>query len=166
MDNIWKNAAKKVRAREKHTATRSATTATIPAAAATVTTFSIATATENTAASPALTEDDMNTVEKLDEKLARMEQHWAETRSGPFPEGVRNAIADLRASLERDTETAPTSKPSDLADMRHVTTTTIVDSSTATMMIKQRDNEALAVKREKEQERRAEKQIRVGEQEA
>ena len=83
MDDIWKNAVRKARAHEKRTATRSAaTTATIPAAAATVTTFS--TATENTATSPALTEEDMNTVEKL----ARMEQHWAETQSGPFPEGV------------------------------------------------------------------------------
>jgi len=48
-----------------------------------------------TTTSPAITEDDMNTVEKIDTKLARMEQHWAKTRSGPFPEGVRNVIADL-----------------------------------------------------------------------
>ena len=114
MDDIWKNAVRKARAHEKRTATRSAaTTATIPAAAATVTTFS--TATENTATSLALMEEDMNTVKKLDEKLACIEQHWAETQLGPFPEGVRNAIADLRASLERDTETAPTSEQSDLA---------------------------------------------------
>jgi hypothetical protein len=175
MDNIWKNAARKARACEKCVATHSAaTTATTPAAAAAVTTFSTATvaATENTATSLALTEEDMNTVEKLDEKLACIEQHWAETQSGPFPEGVRNAIADLRASLERDTETAPTSELSDLADVQHVTTTTttttttIADLSIATMTIEQQDNEALAVKREKEQERRAEKQIRVGEQEA
>ena len=137
MDDIWKNATRKARAHKKRAATHSAvTTATIPAAAAAVTTFS--TATENTTTSPALMEEDMNTVKKLDEKLARMEQHWAETRSGPFPEGVRNAIADLRASLERDTETAPTSKQSDLADVQHVTTTTATISaptSTATPTI-------------------------------
>ena len=49
---------------------------------------------------PAPTEEDMNTVEKIDAKLICLERDWAETRSGPFPEGVRNAIADLRASLE------------------------------------------------------------------
>lgn len=129
MDNIWRNAARKARARDKRTATTTAT-ATTPAAAAAVTTFSTATvaATENTATSPELTEEDVNTVEKLDEKLARMEQHWAETQSGPFPEGVRNAIADLRVSLERDTETAPTSETAatperldQALDVRHVT---------------------------------------------
>ena len=44
-------------------------------------------------------EEDMNTVEKGDAKLARME-YWAESQSEPFPEGVQNAIAALRASLE------------------------------------------------------------------
>jgi hypothetical protein len=130
MDDIWKNAARKVRAREKRAATHSATTTTTttPAAAAAVTTFSTAsvTAAENTATSSAPTEEDMNTVEKVDAQLARMEQNWAETRSGPFPEGIRNAIADLRFSLEKqDTETATASEPSDLAvDVQHVTTTT------------------------------------------
>jgi hypothetical protein len=133
MDDIWKNAARKVRAREKraatHSATTTTTTATTPAAAAAVTTFSTATVTaaENTATSSAPTEEDMNTVEKVDAQLACMEQNWAETRSGPFPEGIRNAIADLRFSLEKqDTETATASEPSDLAvDVRHVTTTTM-----------------------------------------
>ena len=41
-----------------------------------------------TATSPALTEDNMNTVEKVDVELLRMEKNWAETRSGPFPEGI------------------------------------------------------------------------------
>ena len=93
MDDIWKNAARKVCAREKCTATHSATTtttATTPAAAAAVTTCSTATvtATKNTAMSSAPTEEDMNTVEKVDAQLARMEQNWAEMRSGSFPEGI------------------------------------------------------------------------------
>jgi hypothetical protein len=68
----------------------------------------------------------MNTVEKVDAKLLRMEQYWAESRSGPFPEGIQNAMADLRALLEKqDTETTPASELSDLAvDVRHLTTTT------------------------------------------
>ena len=70
MDDIWKNAARKVHAHEKRAATHSATTtttATTPAAAAAVTTFSTdtVTATENTAMSSAPTEEDMNTVKKL-----------------------------------------------------------------------------------------------------
>jgi hypothetical protein len=48
-----------------------------------------------TATSSAPTEDNMNTVEKIDAQLARMEQNWAKTRSGPFPEGIQNVIADL-----------------------------------------------------------------------
>jgi hypothetical protein len=159
MDNIWKNAARKVRAREKRAATHSATTttatATTPAAAAAVTTFSTATVTaaENTATSSALTEDDMNTVEKVDAKLARMEEYWAESRSEPFPEGVRNAIAALKASLERDTEIAPASEPSDLADVRHVTTTTAAtaaNSNNTITTVEQQNNEELGVRREEE----------------
>ena len=54
-----------------------------------------------------------------------MEQNWAKTRSGPFPERARNAIAKLRASLEeRDTETIPLSQLTDpVLDVRHITTT-------------------------------------------
>ena len=64
-----------------------------------------------TATSPTPTEDDMNTVKKVDAELLRMEKNWAETRSGPFPEGIRNAIADLRAALEKpDSETEPASE--------------------------------------------------------
>jgi hypothetical protein len=60
-----------------------------------------------------------------------MEQNWAETQSRPFPEGVQNAIAKLRASLEeQDTETIPPSQPADPAvDIRHVTTTTTTTSA-------------------------------------
>jgi hypothetical protein len=30
-----------------------------------------------------------------------MEQYWAESRSSPFPESIRSAIADLRLAVER-----------------------------------------------------------------
>jgi hypothetical protein len=75
----------------------------------------------------------MNTVEKINTQLARMEQNWAETQSGPFPEGVQNAIAKLRASLEeQDRETIPPSQLADPAvDVRHVTTTTTTTSAPA-----------------------------------
>jgi hypothetical protein len=73
-----------------------------PAPTAAITTSSTAAATENTATStPQATNDDIDTVEKADVGLLRMEQHWAESRSGPFPEGIRDAMAHLRAELER-----------------------------------------------------------------
>ena len=111
MDNIWRKAAKNICKREERLATI-ATTTTTPAY--TKPTIS------------ALTEENMNTVEKIDAQLARMEQNWAKTRSGPFPERTRNTIVKLRASLEEpDTETVPPSHPADPAiDVRHVSTTT------------------------------------------
>jgi hypothetical protein len=63
----------------------------------------------------------MNTVEKVDAKLLRMEQYWAESRSGPFPEGIQNTIMALRTS----SETVLTPELSNLVvDVRHATTTT------------------------------------------
>ena len=51
--------------------------------------------------------DNGDTVEQVDAKLLRMEQHWAESRSSPFPESIRSAIADLRLAVERkETEAA------------------------------------------------------------
>jgi len=75
--------------------------------------------------------DDMNTVEKINAKLAHMEEYWAKSRSELFPKGVWN-ITDLRASLEKqDMETA--SEPSNLVvDVWHITTTTITAISTNT----------------------------------
>ena len=86
-----------------------------------------------TATSPTPTEDDMNTVEKVDAELLRMEKNWAETRSGPFPEGIRNAMADLRAALEKpDSETEPASEQFESAnDVRHVTAAAITTTITA-----------------------------------
>jgi hypothetical protein len=85
MDDIWKNAARKARAHDKHAATN-------PIAnnigTTTTTTTPLAATNKNPTALSALTEADMNTVEKIDAQLARMEQNWAETQSGPFPEHV------------------------------------------------------------------------------
>jgi non-homologous end joining protein Ku len=54
-------------------------------------------------------------VEKVDAKLAHIEENWAKSQSEPFPEGVQNAIVALRASLEEeDTEKTRTSELSDL----------------------------------------------------
>jgi hypothetical protein len=41
----------------------------------------------------------LNTVAHCDARLLQMECEWKLTRSGPFPEGIRNAIANLRAAL-------------------------------------------------------------------
>jgi hypothetical protein len=46
--------------------------------------------------------EDCDTVEKLDTKLLRMQEYWAEFRSGPFPEGIRNSVAELRAVVEKE----------------------------------------------------------------
>ena len=60
-----------------------------------------------------ITNDDCDTVTKVEAKLLCMQEYWAESRTGPFPESVRNAIADLCASFEkRDMETVP--EPLDL----------------------------------------------------
>lgn len=48
-----------------------------------------------------ITNDD-NTVKKVDPKLLRMEQYWAPFRSGPFPEGIQNSVAELRAVVEKE----------------------------------------------------------------
>ena len=54
----------------------------------------------------------MDSIEKIDSELTRMEQDWAETRAGPFPEGVRNAFEELRAEqVKQDTEAAQSVEP-------------------------------------------------------
>jgi len=118
----------KIRAHNsKHAATcpiaNTSTTAAAAAAAAAATT-SLTAATDNPAVSSALTEEDMNTVEKVDAKLTHMEEYWAESQSEPFPEGIQIATMALRTSLEkRDVETTPTSELSDpVVNTRHVTT--------------------------------------------
>jgi hypothetical protein len=83
--------------------------------------------TQNPAMSSASADDDMDSVEKIDAELARMERDWAETRSGPFPEGVRNAFEDLRAEQAKlDTEAARSAN-----DVRHVTAAATTATITA-----------------------------------
>lgn len=44
---------------------------------------------------------DCDTVEQIDAKLLHMQEQWAQSRSGPFPESVLNTIAYLRGELEQ-----------------------------------------------------------------
>jgi hypothetical protein len=91
MDDIWKNAVRKAHTRDKHTATNLIANN----ISTTTTTTSLAVTNKNPATSSALTEEDMNTVGKIDAQLTCIEQNWAETQSRPFPEGIQNAIAKL-----------------------------------------------------------------------
>ena len=86
-----------------------------------------------------LSYDGCDTVTQVEAKLLQMEQYWAESRSEPFPESIRNAIASLRTSFgKRDVETAPASEQSDLtSDIRYASTTTAISAhaNTATPAI-------------------------------
>ena len=41
----------------------------------------------------------VETVAELNAKLKCMEQKWAQTSTSPLPEGIQNAVMDLRAAL-------------------------------------------------------------------
>jgi hypothetical protein len=76
MDDIWRKAVKKIR-EQRVTATQTPviakpTAATAPTA---VPTYS----NKNPTTLSALTEENMNTVEKINAQLARMELNWAQT---------------------------------------------------------------------------------------
>ena len=78
MDDIWQKAMKNVRKREECLSairTRPETKPAVIAAAMTTPTYT------NHIASA-------NTVEEVDIRLLEMEQHWVQTRSGPFPEKI------------------------------------------------------------------------------
>jgi hypothetical protein len=74
MDDIWKNATRKARTATSPISNNIGTTTTT-----TTTTTSLAVTNKNPTTSSTLMEEDMNTVEKIDAQLARMEQNWAET---------------------------------------------------------------------------------------
>ena len=65
MDNIWQKAVKNIHKHEERLAAIAATTTTH---------------TYTNPATFALTEENMNTVEKINTQLARMEQNWAAPR--------------------------------------------------------------------------------------
>ena len=97
MDDIWRKAAKKIR---EH---RGTATQTLVIAKPTAATPSAVPTCANTPAS-------LNTVAQCDARLLRMEFEWKLTRSGPFPDGIRNTIVNLRAALAiREAETSPKS---------------------------------------------------------
>ena len=87
MDDIWKNAMRKACAATSPIANSIGITTTA--------TTCLAVTNKNPATSPTLTEEDMNTVKRIDAQLACMEQNWMETQSGLFPEHVQNAIVKL-----------------------------------------------------------------------
>jgi hypothetical protein len=89
MDDIWRKAAKNLRKREERLSAIRTGPETKPAAIAATTT------------TPAYTYPvaSANTVAQVDIRLLEMEQNWVQTRAGPFPEGIRNTVMDLRAAL-------------------------------------------------------------------
>jgi len=90
MDDIWRKAAKKIRENDRRvTATHTSQPEVKPTVIATST--AVPTYTNTSAA--------LNTVAQCDARLLQMEFEWKLNRSGPFPHGIRNAIANLRAAL-------------------------------------------------------------------
>jgi hypothetical protein len=90
MDNIWWKAGKKL-----HDHKREILPAQPPAPTVTLT------VTTPTPTSPLKTSNAtlLNTVASCDTHLLQMEQDWAQTRSGTFPKGIRNAIVNLHTVL-------------------------------------------------------------------
>ena len=98
----------------------------------------------------------LNTVAQCDIRLLRMELDWKLNRSGPFPEGTRNAIADLRAALViREAEAsqktpapanaatpASTSTPANTAASPTTTTTILTHNTTAATVKPQHESES------------------------
>ena len=80
MDNIWRKAAENIHKHEERLAVNAATKTT-PA--------------HTNSAVFMLTEENMNTVKKIDIQLARMELNWVQTLSRPFLEHAQTAIAKL-----------------------------------------------------------------------
>jgi hypothetical protein len=76
MDDIWRKAVKNIHKRKERLSAIRTGPETKSAAIAATTTIPTYT---NPATSSALTEEDMNTVEKINAQLACMEQNWAET---------------------------------------------------------------------------------------
>jgi hypothetical protein len=72
--------------------------------------------------------EDCETVEQIDAKLLRMQEQWAQSRSGPFPESILNVIAYLRSELEQQ---APPSAPAP-AHSPNSSPITTFESDTAT----------------------------------
>jgi hypothetical protein len=121
MDDIWRKAAKNLHKREEHVSGIRTGPETKPAAIA---------ATTATPAYPIL-----NTVAQCDARLLQMEFEWKLNRSGPFPDGIRTAIANLRAALvireaeasqqaTYETTTTTVSAPADTAAATIYKTTT------------------------------------------
>jgi hypothetical protein len=98
----------------------------------------------------------LNTVAQCDIRLLQMELDWKLTRSGPFPEGIRNAIANLRAVLvireAKASQKIPASANTATPTIYTPTTTaaTTADSNNAITTVEQQDNREPGVRREEE----------------
>jgi hypothetical protein len=84
MDDIWRNAVKKIH--KQHVTATQTVKATAATAPTTVPTY-------------ANTPTSLNIVMQCNTRLLHMEREWKLTRSGPFPEGIQNVIENLHAAL-------------------------------------------------------------------
>jgi len=70
--------------------------------------------------------EDCETVEQIDAKLLRMQEQWAQSRSGPFPERIRDAISIgtvSRAHLRRNRSFVSLVGETRTRDSTHIQTT-------------------------------------------
>jgi hypothetical protein len=73
------------------------------------------------------------TVKKLDARLLEMEQDWALTRSEPFPEGILSTMEDLRQRLlEREAEATQTAAFTDSVSTVLENSPTLINPTTTT----------------------------------
>jgi len=101
MDDIWRKAVKKACKREKHLLAKQTAQPDIQLAtkSASIAAMSPPVSSNTATSATALATGTVKTVAELDAKLLCMEQKWAQTSTSPLPEGIRNAVMDLRAAL-------------------------------------------------------------------
>jgi hypothetical protein len=92
MDTIWKNAAQKVRAREKCAASH-----TTAASAAAV--KSLPTASPPTAPPPTAFNPEMGTLEELKQTSQRLQRDWPKEDGIPFPAEILETLRGLKAAV-------------------------------------------------------------------
>jgi len=75
----------------------------------------------------------LNTVAQCDTRLLQMELDWKLNRSGPFPDGIQNAIANLRAALViREAEASQESRAPTGSSTHNTTSVTAISETTTT----------------------------------
>jgi len=91
MDNIWQKAGKKLCNCGHEILSEQPLSPTV--------TLTVTTPVPATSPSKMSNATLLNTVASCDTRLLQMEQEWAQTRSGPFPNGIQNMIVNIRAAL-------------------------------------------------------------------